>query len=186
MLLKLSLVVLAGLGTTAADEGKQTQPFRGKPHPIPGVIEAEEYDKGEPGHAYHDTDQVNHGADFRGVTQVDIEKRPDASQGYGIGWTRKGEWLIYTVHVQKPGDYTIEIPVASNKKGGIFHLEFDGKDVTGPIQVPDTGGWDKLKTITVKGVTLPKGTFSMKVMMDSVGPSGSIADIDYFRFIPKQ
>ena len=75
------------------------------------------------------------------------------------------------------------MPVASNKKGGTFHIEMNGKDVTGPIDVPDTGGWKILKMITHKDVKLDKGAYKMKVVMDSEGPSGSIADIDYFKFV---
>ena len=71
-----------------------SSPYGGKPRAIPGLIEAEHYDDGEPGAAYHDIDTVNEGANYRGATHVDIEARPDASNGHGIGWTRAGEWLV--------------------------------------------------------------------------------------------
>ena len=162
----------------------RTEPYHDQPHAIPGKIEAEHYDKGRAEHAYHDIDEKNHGVDYRGVTQVDIEKRADASNGHGIGWTRKGEWVVYSVTVKEAGSYDLEFPVASNKQGGTFHLEFDGKDVTGPIQVPDTGSWQKLQIIKKSGVRLKKGSFKMKMVMDKDGPSGSIGDIDYVRFRP--
>ena len=160
-----------------------SKPFKGKVYQIPGKIEAEHYDEGEPGKAYHDIDKKNLGADYRESTQVDIEKRPDASNGHGIGWTRKGEWLNYTVEVKQTGTYTIEIPVASNKQGGIFHLEIKSKDITGPIQIPDTGGWQILKLLYHKDVKLTKGRHVIRAVMDSQGPSGSIGDIDYFKFV---
>ena len=166
---------------TAATESK-TQPFGGKPQELPGKIEAEHYDQGKPGEAYRDVDAKNHGVDYRGETQVDIEKRSDASNGHGLGWTRKGEWVVYTVMVNEAGHYDLEIPVASNKKGGTFHLEFDGTDVTGPIDVPDTGGWQKMLLLRLSGIELQKGLQEMKMVMASEGPSGSIADIDYLRF----
>ncbi len=159
-----------------------TQPFRGKWHEIPGTIEAENYDEGDPGFAYYDLDPQNQGANYRGPTQVDIEARPDASGGHGIGWTREGEWLVYSVEVAADGVYRVEFPVASNRKGGVFHLEIDGRDVTGPIDVPDTGGWQKLETIYADGVRLKAGRQLLKVSMDSNGDSGSIADIDLMRF----
>lgn len=165
----------------AADEVK-TKPFGGKPHVIPGKIEAENFDRGKPQEAYRDFDEKNLGADYRGPTQVDIEKRPDASNGYGVGWTRKDEWLVYSVSVASSGTYEVEFPVASNKKGGKFHLELDGKDISGPIQVPDTGGWQRLKKIKKKGLRLKKGRYLLKMVMDSEGPSGSIGDIDYLLF----
>jgi hypothetical protein len=78
----------------------------------------------------------------------------------------------------------VEIPVASAKAGGRFHIEFDGKDATGPIQVPDTGAWTKLKPIRIDRVVVPAGITVMKVVMDANGDSGSIGDIDCFRFSP--
>lgn len=176
------VVLLSTLGSVVNAEDTTT-PYGDKPHAIPGTIEAEHYDKGPAEVAYHDDEEENLGEDYREATQVDIEKRPDASNGHGVGWTRKGEWIIYTVEVTEPGEYKLEMPVASDKQGGKFHLEFDGKDVTGPIEVPDTGGWQKLKLITKSGVKLDKGRFAMKMVMDSEGPSGSIGDIDYIRFV---
>ena len=114
---------------------------------------------------------------------MDIEKRPDASNGHGIGWTRKGEWFNYTVEVKESGTYTIEMPVASNKMGGVFHLEIKGRDITGPIQIPDTGGWQILKLLKRKDVQLTRGRHVIRAVMESQGPSGSIGDIDYFKFV---
>ena len=161
---------------------EKTSPFGGKPHAIPGIVEAEHYDEGPAGVSYHDSDPQNQGADYRENTQVDIEKRGDASNGHGIGWTRKGEWLHYTAEVAEDGVYKIEMPVASNREGGLFHLEIDEKDLTGPIRIPDTGGWTILKMIAHKGVELKKGIHTIRVVMDEEGPSGSIGDIDYFKF----
>jgi hypothetical protein len=160
-----------------------TRPFGGTPHPIPGRIEAEDFDQGAPGEAYFDIDEKNHGADYRGATQVDIEKRPDASGGHGIGWTRKGEWLLYTVQVLKAGTYTVEFPVASQKKGGTFHLEINGKPITEAIRVPDTGGWKTLEIIRTYQIHLKAGTHLLKMVMDTEGPSKNIGDIDYLQFV---
>jgi hypothetical protein len=171
------------LGACAAREpGPATEPFGGKAHLIPGRIEAEHFDEGGEGVAFHDVDAVNEGEPLR-AGGADVEKRPDATGGHGIGWTREGEWLVYTVQVTESGVYAIQIPVASNRKGGVFHLEFNGIDRTGPIDVPDTGSWQKLEVIRVERVELRAGRQTMKVVMDRKGPSGSIADIDHFLFL---
>jgi len=68
------------------------------------------------------------------------------------------------------------MPVASKKQGGLFHLETDGNDLTGPIRIPNTGGWPILKKISHKGV------HRIRVVMDKVGTSSSLGDIDYFKF----
>ena len=88
----------------------------------------------------------------------------------------------YFVYPQANTWTKVEIPVASDKQGGTFHLEFDGQDVTGPIQVPDTGGWTTLQTISKNGVPLKAGQQTMKLLLDTEGPSGSIGDIDFFEF----
>lgn len=159
------------------------KPFRGNVPSIPGVVETEHYDEGPAGIAYSDVDEENKGAPYRKKTQVDIEKRPDASNGHGIGWVRASEWLVYTVNVTQAANYALEIPVASRRSGGTFHIEFDGKDVTGPITIPDTGGWDKLQTLNLAGVRLKKGRQIMKLVMDKNGENGGIGDIDLVRFI---
>ena len=173
------------LGQTEV-ESKKLTPFHGKPHAIPGLIEAEHWDKGPAGVAYYDSTKPNHGENYREETQVDIEKRPDASNGHGIGWTRAKEWLIYTVEVAEPGKYRIEMPVASPKLGGLFRIEMDGKDVSGPIRLSRSGDWKKLVILMHGGVELEKGTFQMKVVMVEDSETGTVGDIDYFKFVKEQ
>ena len=79
----ITIAALLFVGSAYAD----SKPYKGKVHQIPGKIEAEHYDEGAPGKAYYDVDKKNLGADYREATQVDIEKRSDASNGHGIGWT---------------------------------------------------------------------------------------------------
>lgn len=177
-----SYIFGAAASAAAVDTTKGTTPYGGRPQSIPGTIEAEHYDQGPAEVAYHDTTPMNEGVDYRKKTQVDIEKRSDASNGHGIGWTRKDEWVTYTVNVAGDGKYSIDMPVASNKTGGIFHMEIKGKDITGPIHIPDTGGWQTLKHINHKSIRLSKGVHTIKVVMDNEGPSGSIGDIDCFTF----
>ena len=157
------------------------KPFGGRAWSIPGVIEAECFNEGKDGEAFHDLDPENQGAPYR-VTTVDVEERKDASGGYGVGWTRAGEWLTYTVNVKQPGEYRVEVPAASAGIGGVFHIEMDGKDVTGPITVPDTGSWQTLQLVVVKRVKLTRGVQTMKVVMDTDGETKSIGDMDLFRF----
>lgn len=177
-----AVTCIAVVGATAVAVAGDTKPYSNRIQVIPGKIEAEHFDLGPPGEAYYDVDEQNQGADYREPTQVDIEQRDDASNGHGIGWTRKGEWLVYSVDVEDAGEFILEIPVASNKTGGVFHIEFDGNDVSGPIHVPDTGGWKTLNTIYVENVQLKAGKQQMKLVMDKVGESGSIGDIDFVHF----
>jgi hypothetical protein len=184
ILLALGLLALGcasgGPSTSPTPAAGETRPYQGKPWPIPGTIEAENFDLGEDGVAFKDADPQNQGEPYR-QTSVDTEKRPDASGGFGVGWTKAGEWLVYSVEVKAPGLYTIEIPVASNGKGGTFHIEFDGKDKTGPIEVPSTGSWQTLKVISKPGIKLDAGVQKMRLVMDTEGETKSVGDMDFIR-----
>jgi Carbohydrate binding module (family 6) len=51
---------------------------------------------------------------------------------------------------------------------------------TGAIQVPDTGGWQNWRTVTKSSVTLAAGTQTVKFVLDTTGPSGSVANFNWF------
>lgn len=176
------LLTVALLAQAAPGPGR---PFRGHVHVIPGTIEAEDFDEGGEGVAYHDAEPENLERKRPAYRDggVDLESRAAASNRYNLGWTRAGEWLAYTVDVREAGTYRVEMMVASEKAGGRFHVEFGGVDRTGAIMLPDTGGWERLAPLVKDGVRLEKGTYVMKVVMDADGPSGSVGDIDFFRFV---
>jgi len=179
------LLSLAACASSSSDWPGPSRPYKGQVHAIPGTIEAEDFDEGGEGVAYHDVEPENrekHQPPYRD-TGVDLEYREDASQKFNLGWTRPGEWLIYTVDVKESGTYTIEMMVACDKRGGQFRLEFNGIDKTGLVEVPDTGGWTKLKPFSKAGVKLEAGRYAMKLVLDKGGEKGSIGDIDYFRFV---
>jgi hypothetical protein len=148
---------------------------------IPGTIQAEDFDAGGDGVGYHDTDASNNGGAYRNEG-VDIQATKDTGGGYDVGWTRTGEWLRYTVNVAASGAYTLQARVASDGPGGTFHVEFNGVDVTGPMTVPNTGGWESWQTIT-RQVTLNAGQQTMRIVMDSANPAtNSIGNFNYVRF----
>jgi len=134
-----------------------------KPHSIPGVIEAEDFDLGCPGDAYYDSDNINQGGQYRTDTGVDIEKCD--SGDYNVGWINSGEWLAYTVHVSKGDNYVAEFYVGAVANGEKFHIEFDDKNISGPIPVINTGGYHIWKIITTK-FNIPAGNHVMKIVFD--------------------
>jgi carbohydrate binding protein with CBM6 domain len=156
-----------------------TSPYSGTPVALPGTVQFENYDTGGNDVAYHDTTSGNTGAVYRS-NNVDIQATTDAGGGYNIGWVKATEWLTYTVSVATAGTYAVDVRVASNGAGGTLHFEVDGVNVTGPIAVPNTGGWQAWKTITKTGVTLPAGQHVVRVVMDANGATGSIANLNWF------
>src|SRR5687768_7777153 len=156
-------MALALVGCTTSGGGHSspspTRSYLGKLHVIPGTIELEDFDEGDEGVAYHDLEPENQEKKeppYR-KTGVDLEWHEAASGKFNLGWTRPGEWLIYTVDVKEAGTYRIDMLVACQGAGGTFRLEFNGVDRSGPVTVPDTGGWQHLKPFSHRGVKLEAG-----------------------------
>jgi len=147
---------------------------------LPGQIEAESYDAGGEGVAYHDVDAANQGGSYRPVEDVDLEATSDVSGGFDVGWLEAGEWMNYTVVAAASQSYTFSARVASNGVGGQFHVEVDGIPVTGSLTVPNTGGWQTWTTITSNAFNLTAGKHVIKLVMDSNGPTGSVGNINWF------
>jgi LmbE family N-acetylglucosaminyl deacetylase len=153
-------------------------PFYGTPFVIPATIQAEDFDNGGEGVAYHDTDAANLGGQYRS-TGVDIEATTDTGGGFNVGWVKGGEWLKYSISVPSAGSYNLDTRVASAGNGGTFHIEIDGVDNTGPMTVPNTGGWQIWQTLTKPNVSLSAGTHVMRLVMDSNGGTGGVGNFNW-------
>ncbi|MBC8377828.1 MAG: carbohydrate-binding protein [Planctomycetes bacterium] len=129
---------------------------------IGGKVQCEYYDVGGEGVAYHDSDAANSGSgqlnpadgtylhEFRKNEAVDTSYtksggvddsaynfvQPEMGQLY-VGWTEPGEWINYTVNVQRSGTYSVGIRYTANGNGAIS-LSVDKTDVTGPLVMTST------------------------------------------------
>ena len=86
------------------------------------------------------------------------------------GWTASGQWFNYTVNVAAAGTYTVtfEIAAPSAVSDG-FHLSnASGTNLTGPVNVPATGGWQNWTTVTAT-VSLPAGQQTLTLNQDNGG-----------------
>jgi len=159
-------------------------PFRGAPWKLPGTIEAEHFDHGGEGQAYHDT--TNNFTEegwlnpIRCLEQADIAASRRAGGGHAVSRTQPGEWMAYTVTVERAGVYALGARVAS-AGGGTFHIEVDGVDKTGPLAVPDTGAQDSWQDISHDHIFLSAGRHVLRVVMDSASPHGHVGDFDSLR-----
>jgi hypothetical protein len=170
--------------TGAGGGGTGTAAFAGAAQALPGLIQAENFDEGGSGVAYVDTTSGNSGGQHR-ATDVDIEPTTDAGGGYNVGWMFAGESLAYTVNVSAPGTYTLDVRVASDGAGGSFHIEVNGVDVTGPLVIPDTGGWQSWTTVRRSGVSLAAGQQVWRLVMDSNGAPGAVGNVNYIAVSPQ-
>ena len=159
-------------------------PFR--EHVIPGRIHAVDYDLGNQGVTYFDTDfMVTEGLPGGGNTGgkyrndgVDIEESTDPEGfGYNVGWTERLEWLSYTVRVDSAANYDIDVRVASATGGGALRLFLDGERIGEDIQVEATGGGQNWQSRRLESVALPQGTHELRLVILSPG-----ANINTMRF----
>ncbi len=146
------------------------------------TFQIEDYDDGGEGVAYHDTEAQNLGGAYRTSEGVDVESN---SGGFDVGYTKAGEWMNYSVNVAASDTYNIAFRVASAGKGGTFHLEQDpGNNVTGTVNLPNTNGWQTWNNVTVKNVQLTAGTHTFRLVMDSVGGTGFVGNMDSVTITP--
>jgi aryl-phospho-beta-D-glucosidase BglC (GH1 family) len=101
----------------------ERKPFHGSPASVPGVVEAEDFDLGGEGLAYHDADAANIPGKYRPGEGVDIYDR--LGDGFHVGNAIPGEWLEYSLNVQSEGWYTITTYIAALQGGGTFQLKVD-------------------------------------------------------------
>jgi hypothetical protein len=155
-------------------------PFGGTAATIPGVVEFENFDNGGQSVAYSDTTSGNSGGVYRS-TDVDLEATTDAGGGYDVMKTRAGEWLKYTVNVTASGTYPLVVRVANMGTGARFHVEVDGIDKTGPVAMPDTGGWQIWQSISAGSLTLTAGDHVIRFVLDTVATSGGVGNYNWFQ-----
>lgn len=167
-------------------------PFHGVPFNVGQTIEAEDYDLGGEGVAYHDTTPANRGgAKYRPGDAVDVQA--GGSNGYDVGYAVATEWLDYTISVPQAGTYALQAQVANIAAGGTFHADFgatgissaslSSANLTGSIAVPDTGNWQTYRTVTSNSFSLPAGTLVMRIALDHNASSYAVANFDYFKLI---
>lgn len=155
----------------------QRSGFHGGPLPIPGTIEAEDFDVGGEGLTYHDADPVNTGGAYRPGDGVDIEARLDG--GFHVGWVEIGEWLEYAVDVAAAGSYELTAHVAAMAAGGVFRFEI-GSVRSSLFIAPGTGSWQTTTPVT-KTITLAAGEQIMRV---SILNTPQAFNLDRFVLVP--
>lgn len=169
-------------GRLVATEEALSRPYpNGVAHAIPGTVQAEDFDQGGEGVAYHDID-THFSQAYRTGEHVWVENCSNPDGACNVGSTWSGEWLEYTVEVAAAGVYNLEARVASgNGGGGTFRVDFDGVPMTGALTVPNTGGWQTYQTLSVN-VTLTAGRHVMRLTMLGNGTGGGAGNFNYFRF----
>ncbi|MEN6342924.1 MAG: carbohydrate-binding protein [Methanospirillum sp.] len=124
---------------------------------VPGTIEAEDYDNGGEGVAYHDTVAGNQGGAYRN-NDVDIEA---IAGGYTLAYIRDTEWTQYTATVQQAGDYLFTLRAAAWNGPRTVRI-LAGTTEIGTVTVPLTGSSETFSTATAT-VHLAAGTQPLRL-----------------------
>jgi beta-xylosidase len=130
-------------------------------------IEAEDFDTGGEGVAYHDTDGANTGGQYRTNEAVDIIACTDTNGGYAISSTASGEWLEYTIWVREPGYYNLGLRYAATASGAV-QVSCYSRDKTGTWTLPATGAYSTWSTATQQ-VFLEFGRQKLRLNIQSGG-----------------
>ncbi|MCQ2229046.1 MAG: endo-1,4-beta-xylanase [Bacteroidales bacterium] len=182
----LKAIVYATDGTTytrmsGVNVNPPRRPFNGDMAVAPGIIEAENFDEGGDGSAFHDSNKTKEGTgkDYREDGGVDIEK---GNGGYVLGYTLTGEWTEYTIDVKEAGYYDIDIIASSNTDNSTFSLDLSGAEgltsIAEDIVVPNHG-WNDYTTIHVRSaIKLEEGVQRIRL---TIGKGDSyVCNIDNF------
>lgn len=155
------------------------QLFIGQPLEIPGRIEAENFDIGEDGMTYHDSDLKNVTGDLRPNEPIDIYDL--GSSKYYVIDNYPGEWLEYTVNVAQKGTYDISTSIAAVVGGGTFSIKI-GAVESEVIKAPATNSWVNTKMANFS-MNLEAGRQVMRLTFIEK-PLFYIDFIDFKRVIP--
>ncbi len=135
----------------------------------PGLYDYYEGGIGQ-GVSYFDNSTTNEVGTFRVPEYVDAGLY--ASEGYIVEHIEKGEWLSYSVFVEKPGIYDLNFRYSSGiaAGGGPFSILIDTTVIASNIKVNSTSNnWKIFATKTVNNITLPAGKQILKIRFDEAG-----------------
>ena len=155
--------------TTVSDIGSFTTPAATAyvSQDIPGTIAISNFDNGEDGVSWHASRPgLTSGQKLRTDSMLAFDNSGNLTGAYA------GQWMNYTVNVPTTGNYSIKVVACdcySQSVGSTFHMELDGINVTGSVQMPKMGG--TYGTIVMgTGIKFTAGTHVLKLVMES-GPS---------------
>lgn len=144
---------------------------------IPGKIEAENFNDGCQGISYSDKDKNNNGGKYRD-SGVDISECNEG--GFNVGWIAPGEWLKYRVNVKEDGLYNFLFRTSSHGRDSKIHIEVGGSNISGTIEIPNTGSWENWTTVKSEQIELSSGVQDLIIVIDE----GEF-NFNYFEIVKK-
>lgn len=162
-------------------------PFKNTVTKIPGILQAENFDTGADGIAFHDANSNKEGdaASYRtDVTGIDVVA---GGTGYAVGYGQVGEWMEYTVNVAEAGIYSYDIYYSAPEDGATLSIA-TSKDgeltplTNGDIKLPKTGAWGTYKNNSGR-ITVPLEAGEQVIRVSLTGGTGTyVVNLDKITF----
>lgn len=192
--LLMSLLLILGYIADAQQQpydSSQSDSVALAPHAIPGIVEAEDFDKGGQGVSYKDFDLgISHGVLFRAdAPDVEMENNGNDSGGRIVARILDGEWLEYTVNAASTGDFNIKLGVAVGNGTGLnrgFRLLIDNIVVSPDFVKYTTGNWHNAQDTSIWNVqtSIVAGDHVVRVeFYGTPGDAGAyVCNFDFLEF----
>jgi N-acetylneuraminic acid mutarotase len=178
----ISQIVPSGGVTPTPPVTTAEAPFTGSPFGVTQAIPFAQYDVGGQDVSYNYPAPANPGDDaYRAPDPVGINT--GGTTGNVIADTVAGEWLNYTVDVTAAGAYTLSAWVSNTAAGGSFHASLDGQNITGAMNVPDTGDPTVFTTVISPSFNLAAGTQTISIYIDQAASNGTAGSFDTFELV---
>ena len=163
-----------------------TQPFGGKAAALPGVIEAENFDVGLG--AFNDVWTDNSQSDYRSTT-FGIECFNEKNKEYAINYTADGEWVDYTVNVEKAQKMRWAVRYANYEYSDAqIFISREGENITGIQNATITPSWLNYRTLSGEtNSVLPAGEYKLRLNFKNTGNSDQNpfnCNVDKMMFAP--
>ena len=129
-------------------------------------------------------------ADGRGTGDpgVATETTTDVGGGLAAAFIEDGDWISFNPYNLEDLS-KVTFRVASGGAGGIIELRYDAAD--GPLvaetpNIAPTGGWQTWRDVTIDlPATIPQGTHRLFVVFRHPTATGSLMNLNYFKFTGK-
>ncbi|GHU73227.1 hypothetical protein FACS189413_17370 [Bacteroidia bacterium] len=145
----------------------------GVPHE-PGIIEAEDFDLGGEGTAFHEIDGVINWVEYRTGDDAPVDLYVEGER-VAIGNNGAGEWVNYTINAPTAGTYVFSFWIGSDAPK-VIDILIDGEN-KGTINVPNTS-WEVKKLTQTAEIELPAGVHVVTILFTTDGPT-----FDKFEFV---
>lgn len=152
-----------------------TKPF--KTHKTNEWILFADFDLGRDGYAYHDeiSEDVHiNGKRFRPWNEGNAYRNDGVDIGLNedkpyVGWIEKGEWLQYTIDVDKAGLYNLEIESAAIETNSKIDILINGNIINEDSELPLTNGHFNWQLTSINNVEISKVNTKIRINIKTRG-----------------